>query len=148
MEEQEIGAHLSTKIMELMEKASTLFDEADERGPEWLQDIMIDQAEAASRREHFEREGVHVPAFMIISVTRKCNLNCKGCYAKELHSKGEFEMDDELLGSVISQANELGISIILTAGGEPLLRPDLIDIIKKNPKIIFPLFTNGLLLTD
>lgn len=148
MEEPEIGTQLSIRIMELMEKASSLFEENSERGPEWVQDILVNQVEAASKREILDEEGVHVPAFMIISVTRKCNLDCKGCYAKELHFKGEFEMDDELLRSVLTQAYDLGISIVLTAGGEPLLRPGLMDILKENPKLIFPLFTNGLLLTE
>ena len=148
MEDHEIGAQLSGKIMELMEKASSIFEESSERGPDWLQNIIMNQVEAASRRELLDAEGVHVPAFMIISVTRKCNLDCRGCYAKKLHSQGEFEMDDELLRSILDQAHDLGISIVLTAGGEPLLRPGLVDILKDRPKMIFPLFTNGLLLTD
>jgi MoaA/NifB/PqqE/SkfB family radical SAM enzyme len=147
MEEKEVGAQLSIEIMKIMERASTVLEEASETRPGWVQDIVLHQMKATQRREDLEKEGVHVPAFMIISVTRKCNLNCKGCYARELHSKGGSEMDDELLKDVLGQANDLGISIVMIAGGEPLLRDGLVDILKEREEIIFPLFTNGLLLT-
>jgi MoaA/NifB/PqqE/SkfB family radical SAM enzyme len=47
---------------------------------------------------------------------------------------------------VIGEADELGISIMLLAGGEPLTRPEILDITADHPNIIFPLFTNGLLI--
>jgi MoaA/NifB/PqqE/SkfB family radical SAM enzyme len=148
MDDPEIGAHLSNNIMKLMERASSILEEASEVRSDWVQQIILDQARASQIREEMDEEGIHVPAILIISVTRKCNLDCRGCYAKKLHSRGEFEMSDELLGSILEQAGDLGISIILTAGGEPLLREGLVDILKERSNIIFPLFTNGLLLTE
>jgi len=148
MDDQEIGEHLSSGIMDLMEKASSILTEYSETRPDWVADLVSHQMSAAGRRKKLDREGVHVPAFMIISVTRKCNLNCSGCYSRELHSVGPAEMDDGLLRSILKECAELGISIVLTAGGEPLLRPGLIGILKEFPGIIFPLFTNGTLLDE
>jgi len=48
---------------------------------------------------------------------------------------------------VIAEAQELGTSIVMIAGGEPLTRPEVLEITADFPGIIFPLFTNGVLLT-
>ena len=55
-------------------------------------------------------------------------------------------MSADRLRGVIREADELGISIILLAGGEPLTRPEVLDITADHPNIAFPLFTNGLLI--
>jgi MoaA/NifB/PqqE/SkfB family radical SAM enzyme len=52
------------------------------------------------------------------------------------------------LRRVLSEARDLGISIVMLAGGEPLTRPELLDITAEFPEIVFPLFTNGMLLDD
>jgi len=57
-------------------------------------------------------------------------------------------MDAKKLRSIIAEANELGISFIVIAGGEPLTRPEILDITQAFPKITFLVFTNGLLITD
>jgi MoaA/NifB/PqqE/SkfB family radical SAM enzyme len=46
-------------------------------------------------------------------------------------------------GRVFDQAKELGVSFILLAGGEPLLRRDILDEAADRPELIFPVFTNG-----
>ena len=45
--------------------------------------------------------------------------------------------------NIFSEADELGISFILLAGGEPMLRRDLIEAAGKRQNILFPIFTNG-----
>ncbi|MDD4898961.1 MAG: hypothetical protein PHY70_06245, partial [Methanocellales archaeon] len=42
------------------------------------------QQKAARVRSKLEREGIHVPPIMILSVTNRCNLHCKGCYHQAL----------------------------------------------------------------
>ena len=44
---------------------------------------------------------------------------------------------------IFEEADELGISFILLAGGEPMLRRDIIQAAAKKPSILFPIFTNG-----
>jgi MoaA/NifB/PqqE/SkfB family radical SAM enzyme len=108
------------------------------------------QQKAAKIRLQHEKQGVPVPPFAIVSVTHQCNLRCKGCYAQSFHpaETQQAEMDSAKLSSVFQQARELGIGIILIAGGEPLGRQDILEIITGFPEIIFPLFTNGLLLNE
>ena len=49
--------------------------------------------------------------------------------------------------SIVSEADELGISFFVIAGGEPLTRPEIVDIAGDLPHIVFLLVTNGLFLT-
>lgn len=106
------------------------------------------QRAAGHRRLTWERRGVHVPPFMIVSVTSRCNLNCKGCYSRAQHRSADEEMSTELLRRVLTEARELGVSIVLLAGGEPLVRQDILDVTGDFPDILFPMFTNGLLIDD
>ena len=106
------------------------------------------QKKAASQRLHWEEQGIHVPPYMIISITNRCNLNCKGCYAHALHKNKGVEMSEERLRNLISEAKGLGISLILLAGGEPLVRSEILDIAGEFPEIVFPVFTNGLLINN
>lgn len=110
------------------------------------------QQKAAKKRQAWEKEGLHVPPLLIASVTNRCNLNCKGCYAHALarafHREQEQEMSSERLRSILEEAHQLGVSIVMLAGGEPLVRRDLMEITASYPEIIFPLFTNGLLIDN
>jgi MoaA/NifB/PqqE/SkfB family radical SAM enzyme len=106
------------------------------------------QRKAARLRSKWEQEGIHVPPIMIFSVTNRCNLHCKGCYHWALHESGQVEMSEEKMRSTIAEAKELGIYFIALAGGEPLVRPKILDIIRQFPEIVFLVFTNGLLIND
>lgn len=102
---------------------------------------------AAGRRHKWRGRGLAVPPVMILSVTKGCNLRCKGCYAMALHGPGSQSLSEERLDSLLDEARELGIGIVLLAGGEPLTFKDLLGATARHPEIVFPLFTNGTLLT-
>jgi MoaA/NifB/PqqE/SkfB family radical SAM enzyme len=106
------------------------------------------QRRAARVRRYWSDKGVQVPAVMIISVTNRCNLQCVGCYARALHRNPASEMGEPELRKIIRDARALGVAIIFLAGGEPLIRSDVLKITGDFPDIIFPLFTNGVLLDD
>jgi MoaA/NifB/PqqE/SkfB family radical SAM enzyme len=105
-----------------------------------------DQRRAARRRRHWLDRGVQVPPVMIVSITNRCNLNCAGCYSRALRDAGETEFPADRFRALLDEARELGIGIVFLAGGEPLLRPDILDITRDFPDIVFPVFTNGLLI--
>ena len=103
---------------------------------------------AGKRRQRWSDKGVQVPPMLIYSVTNRCNLDCAGCYAKLLHAPQKGEFNAEKFADVIQQADQLGVSYILVAGGEPFMRPELLKVTGSHPNIIFTPFTNGLLVND
>lgn len=99
-------------------------------------------------RLKWEKEGVHVPPFMMASITNKCNLRCKGCFAHAHNRKCSYELKADDWEKIFKESRELGISFILLAGGEPLIRKDILTAAGKFPEIIFPVFTNATLIDD
>ncbi len=106
------------------------------------------QKKAARIRSNWEKQGIHIPPIMIFSVTNRSNLHCKGCYHQALRPSSQAEMSEDKLTSIIAEARELGIYFVVIAGGEPLVRREILDITKGFPEIIFLLFTNGLLINE
>jgi MoaA/NifB/PqqE/SkfB family radical SAM enzyme len=109
------------------------------------------QQKAAKKRQAWETEGLHVPPFLIASITSQCNLYCKGCYARASSSCGEektIQLTDDEWTRVFREAYELGISFILLAGGEPLIRKNVLRSAAGFSDIIFPVFTNGTFIGD
>ena len=101
----------------------------------------------ASRRKDVAKEGLHVPLFLIASVSQSCNLHCAGCYARANHicfdrpSGGELSIPE--WERIFCEAEALGISFILLAGGEPLMRREILYAAAGHPNLLFPVFTNG-----
>jgi MoaA/NifB/PqqE/SkfB family radical SAM enzyme len=101
---------------------------------------------AAERRSVSEQQGEHIPSFLIASITNACNLFCKGCYARANGLCGQTEkklLTAEQWSAVFSQAQDMGISFCLLAGGEPLIRRDVIEKAASFRRMVFPVFTNG-----
>lgn len=114
--------------------------------------LMPVQKSAAKKRLAAEAEGFHVPPFLIASIASQCNLFCKGCYARANHECGEHfhqeELSTEHWNRIFKEAAQMGITFILLAGGEPMLRRDVILAAARFPEIIFPIFTNGTLIVE
>ena len=101
---------------------------------------------AQRKRDAWAKQGVRVPPMLIYSITKNCNLNCKGCYAKVLHTSQNHDLSPEKFAALVDEADRIGISILMLAGGEPLMRRELLDVTAQHPSVIFPVFTNGLML--
>lgn len=100
----------------------------------------------AKVRESYAKEGIVVPPVLIISVTNDCNLSCKGCYACSQHRDKSGELDIERIKSVLGEAVSLGVSVVMIAGGEPLMKKGILELPELCPDTLFVMFTNGLLL--
>lgn len=107
---------------------------------------------ASDKRKKAEKNGEHIPAFLISSITSSCNLHCAGCYSRENHACSDEapvnQLSKDEWNKIFDEADELGISFILLAGGEPLLRRDVIEEAAKHKNILFPIFTNGFFVGD
>lgn len=81
-----------------------------------------------------------------ISLTSRCNLSCIYCHA-EGEKNPEAEMSTEEIIAIMETAAKFGIKSIKFTGGEPLIRPDILQIIRAVPKgIESSITTNGILL--
>ena len=107
---------------------------------------------ATKIREKHEKNGQNIPAFLIASITSSCNLHCTGCYSRANNSCSDNVPSNQLSveewEDIFAQARNLGISFIVLAGGEPMIREDIINKAINYPEILFPIFTNGTMLND
>lgn len=122
------------------------------KGRAFLSEILPEIHRSAKIRERHEQAGTHVPPFLIASITSQCNLRCSGCYARANGGCGDSAATGDLSAAeweaIFTEASGLGVSFILLAGGEPLTRPDVIHIASGFSNIVFPVFTNGTMMTE
>lgn len=118
----------------------------------FMTEFALATKKATEKRKNAEEKGEHIPAFLISSITSSCNLHCAGCYSRQNHACSDEVPVDQLSGEewdkIFQEADELGVSFILLAGGEPLIRWDVINEAAKHKNILFPIFTNGVYITE
>lgn len=107
---------------------------------------------ASKKRKKAEDSGEHIPPFLIASITSKCNLHCAGCYSRcnnaTVDEEPVSQLSDDDWKNIFSEADALGVSFILLAGGEPMMRHGVIEAASKQKNILFPIFTNGTYMND
>ena len=88
--------------------------------------------------------------YLLFKTTNLCNSDCEYCShaINRFPKEKKFSIPHEIIMRTIEEASEMGVDAISISGGEPLLRSDIIDIIRKSTEcgIIPVLLTNGLLL--
>jgi MoaA/NifB/PqqE/SkfB family radical SAM enzyme len=129
-------------------KSAKIVTDRDTRLKAALPRLLLANVGAAWRRAAVRRADVAAPPILIVSVTKSCNLSCAGCYSREMPSRVAGEMSKAELGRLFDQASALGVSVVMLAGGEPFLRPDLVDLAARHQDMIFIVFTNGSMIDD
>ena len=90
----------------------------------------------------------HIPLrHFSLCPTNRCNLNCVVCFCKDRDKNEEIGIGE--IKNLLNDSYELGCKAIdLTGGGEPLMHPEINEIIKyaHGVEIGVSLVTNGLLL--
>jgi MoaA/NifB/PqqE/SkfB family radical SAM enzyme len=92
--------------------------------------------------------GVDVPPLMIVSTTDECNLACKGCYACERGTSAGGGLTAERSMEILNEASELGVGIVMLAGGEPLLSHGWLEAMARQTEMLGLVFTNGTLVNE
>jgi len=88
------------------------------------------------------------PEIVSWNTTQRCNLRCGHCYlAAGRAASGELTLDEGR--RLIDELAGLGTQMLILSGGEPLLRPDLDELVEHTAArgLLPVLGTNGLLLT-
>lgn len=147
MDEQfDIQKYLSDGVEQVVKEAlkATLKDPKESA---FLAKFALASKKASAKREAEEKAGLHVPSYLISSITSSCNLHCAGCYSRANDATVDCEpvmqLSEEEWLRIFKEAEELGVSFILLAGGEPMLRYDVIEQAGRMQNILFPIFTNG-----
>lgn len=88
---------------------------------------------------------------MIISwnTTQACNINCVHCY-RDAGTKRADELNTAEGKKLLDEMARAGFQIVILSGGEPLLRPDIFELIShaRNIGLRPVLGTNGIVITE
>lgn len=108
-----------------------------------------------SIKQYVFRKGAakRIPVSGTFELTSRCNLNCKMCYihmSQEEQCKRGKEFTTEEWIALGKTAVKQGMVYLLLTGGEPLLRPDFLEIYTSMVKmgVLVSVNTNGTLITE
>ena len=86
---------------------------------------------------------------VVFNCTKRCNLRCVHCYSHSTSEAGEDELTTTEAKALLDDLAQFGSPVVLFSGGEPLLRPDLLELIDyavaKGRRAVIS--TNGTLIT-
>lgn len=86
---------------------------------------------------------------VVWNITRSCNLKCVHCYAGASDEKFTGELTTQEGKMLLDDLARFGVPVILFSGGEPLVRPDLVELaqyaVKKGMRAVIS--TNGTLIS-
>ncbi|MFC1743552.1 radical SAM protein [Candidatus Riflebacteria bacterium] len=88
------------------------------------------------------------PFDICLQITNRCNMKCDFCnfWSKEIPESEELSLDE--LRKLSKRLSRFGCFLISIEGGEPTLRPDLVDIVRAFARYHLPvLYSNGWTLT-
>ncbi|MDH4239303.1 MAG: radical SAM protein [Phycisphaerae bacterium] len=103
-----------------------------------------------------EREDEVVPKnasdrrpIVVWNITRACNLKCVHCYNDSGACKADDEVSTDEAKVVLDDLVQFGVPSVLFSGGEPLMRPDLFELIEyaRGQGMRTVISTNGTLIT-
>ncbi len=92
----------------------------------------------------------HVPLVLSWNITRKCNLKCSHCYINAAKEELRNELTTKEGKGLMDQISHVSRPLLILSGGEPLLRPDIYELIRYGASKGFRmgLGSNGSLLDD
>ncbi len=92
----------------------------------------------------------YIPLVMSYNVTRECNMKCSHCYINATDQKLQDELTTQEAKELIDQIYQVSSPLLILSGGEPMLRPDIFELIEYGSKkgLKMGLGTNGYLIND
>jgi radical SAM protein with 4Fe4S-binding SPASM domain len=107
-------------------------------------DLKLAHSSEAKTSEKF------VPLVMSWNVTRECNMKCSHCYINATEKKLSNELSTQEGKNLMDQICQVSKPLLILSGGEPLLRPDIYELIKYGASkgLKMGLGSNGSLIDD
>ena len=98
---------------------------------------------------HLLQYSIDKKPVVVWNVTRTCNLRCIHCYAHASEQSKDKEMTSAQGREFLDDLAGFGVPVVLFSGGEPLMRPDLVELadyaVRKGMRAVIS--TNGTLIT-
>ena len=86
------------------------------------------------------------PARMDLAITYQCNLKCSKCYLPDTGAMSELATQEWL--KIYEILWSIGVPQVVFTGGEPTLRPDIVELISQADEFVTGLVTNGTRLAE
>jgi MoaA/NifB/PqqE/SkfB family radical SAM enzyme len=88
------------------------------------------------------RRGELFPPFLFLALTHACNLRCNGCWIQTRETPKQLPLDD--VHRLIEAGKRQKAYFYTLLGGEPMIYPQLWDIVQAHPECYFQVITNGM----
>ena len=135
---------LTTFLMELKKRGLVQFTNTELEDSGWEKTSSEENGGMWRQRVYFDG-----PLFVQFDCTNKCNLNCRHCVTNSGQPvEGEITTSEAL--KLIERLGTLGVFQIGFSGGEPLMRPDIFELMNatREKGIKLQLTTNATLIDD
>lgn len=96
------------------------------------------------------KENVFYPQGIHVELTKSCNLKCYYCYKEAIFSKNKQLLETSKLLDILHHLASKGLKVVELTGGEPLLHPDFLIILKTCYNLFekVAILTNGTLIDE
>lgn len=108
----------------------------------------LSEAEVRARTpRRFGAKG-NTPAVVVWNVCMHCNMTCPHCYASAVSEPSPTDLSTEEGLALLDDLAACGVGVVIFSGGEPLMRPDLFDLLDRARElgISAQLSSNGVLI--
>ncbi len=113
----------------------------------WMPPIPGNAFDRLARSQLNAKFGKNTPDQITISITEECPNRCIHCALPDTDNKASLSPEE--VTNVIDQATRMGTTMIIFDGGEPMVHPDLVEMVRHvDPdKAVATVFTSGTGLT-
>ncbi len=113
-------------------------------------DVLRYGAKAKKLPSHLLQFSSDKKPVVVWNCTRRCNLRCRHCYSQSADRDYEAELTTAEGFALLEDLAQFGAPVVLFSGGEPLTRPDLLDLAARAVKLGLRavISTNGTLIDE